>query len=72
MDTNMEICKRMKYLMSDEVRIDLPCGFQSYGHIVGIGGDLILNRQWIVQIYKRYPGIDFDCVLLDESCITSV
>ena len=58
--------------MHDWVKVRFPCGFETKGVIVGVGSDLIFNRQWIVDLSRRYPGHEFDCVILDESCLYDI
>ena len=62
----------MKYKCDEYVNVKFPCGFETRGWIKGVGADLIFNRQWIVYLLDRYPGHEFDCVILDESCIYEI
>ena len=62
----------MKFKDREWVNIEFPCGFETRGFIAGFGADLIFNRQWIVYLDDRYPGHEFDYVILDESCISKI
>jgi energy-converting hydrogenase Eha subunit G len=62
----------MKFEKNDWVDVEFICGFKTRGWIAGIGSHTIFSKQWIISLIDRYPGHEFDFVILDESCMRKI